>query len=164
MELDFNLNLMEGEQQQQLLPPPAPPPPPPPPPPPGNNNSSHQQHQESAMRRATNNSQPQLLGVQPAPLPGPPPHISAAAAGGLVGVSVAGSVASLSPLQFVLPTTKTNQQILLAKQQLESQLAGPPQPASIPAPSVRAGPKGGTSFHSFLRPPPPHSAVKFLLF
>ena len=144
MELDFNLNLMEAEQQQQrqqLPPPPAPPPPPPPPPPPSHSGGSQQQQQPVAKRP---HGQPKLT-VKPAPLPGPPQGTAAGittttlAAAGPVTTTTA---ASLSPLQFVLPA-KTNQQILLAKQQLESQLAGPAQPASIPPPSVRAGPKGG---------------------
>jgi hypothetical protein len=136
MELDFNLNLMESDQQQDLPPPPAPPPPPPPPPPPSHSVPGSQQ-----QARRTNSQQAPL--AKPAPLPGPP-HVTIAGIMTTSATAVASastmSSASLSPLQFVLPG-KTNQQILLAKQQLESQLSGPAQPASIPPPSVRAGPK-----------------------
>ena len=69
--------------------------------------------------------------LKPAPLPAPP---------------TAKQQVTTTPVQFV-PQMKTNQQILLAKQQLESSLSSSSSSIQPPA-TVRAGPKG-----QFIWPP-----------
>jgi len=134
MDLDLNLNLMEmetGHQKHAAAATPSPmiaPPPPPPPPPPTAVVLSEARHPSQVIVPTS---------VVPAPLPAPP-----------AAVSVQQQNRSTVLQQFV-PPQKTNQQIMFAKQQLETHLAGSQGiNPSRPTGPVRAGPKG-----QFIWPP-----------